>query len=597
MSETIDKPVAKHWFESAGRLYQHRIRDLSLLRRLSDAISLELGVQEAVQYVLEILIDELDVCNGSIMLYNEESEYLELRCVTGQSEDAPRVISSCLDGQPTGLRLRSGEGIAGTAHKNAEPILIQDTDRDPRFIKYADQALAVGSLLCLPLVIRHKTVGVINLSHSEKYAFDEADMHGLAVVTNQIAMALDNNENYQKIRMANIELEHKVRERTQHLEQANKELQQTRSSLIQSERLKALGQMASGVAHDFNNTLAGIIGNTQLLLRETDDEQIRERLQSVELAAKDGASTVRRIQEFSRIHVNSESELEALDLNQVIQDTIRITRPLWKDQAQNKGKTVKLTTRLGCIAPIQGNAAELREVLTNIVLNALDAMNGSGEIVVSSWQQGEEVFLAISDTGPGMTDETKGKLFDPFYTTKGPTNSGLGLSVAFGIIHRHNGTIEVQSICGKGTTFVIQLPQSLEPIKTVVEETPEHIPNAKILLVDDDRFVRESICMVLQHLGHTVSAATNGQDAIDQFAGGDFDLVFTDLGMPGLSGWDVAAGVKALNASVPVVLMTGWGRELDANEINSRGVDFLVTKPFEVNTIAGVLAAALGHQG
>jgi signal transduction histidine kinase/CheY-like chemotaxis protein len=591
VSQVIDNSAFKGWFENSGRLYEHRIRDLSLLRRLSDAISLDLGVEDAVQYILEILIDELDISNGSIMLLDPDTQFLTLRCVRGQTDECAQVEHHSAT-RPQGLQLKAGEGVAGTVFKEGRLIMIHDAPNDPRFLKHADQSVNIGSLLCLPLVIRNKVVGVINLSHTETHAFDEGEMHGLTVVANQIAMTLDNNESYQKIRSVNQELENKVLERTEHLEKANIELQQTKSNLIQSERLKALGQMASGVAHDFNNTLAGIIGNTQLLLETIDDKQVQERLRAVEMAAKDGAVTVKRIQEFSRINVNS--KLVPLDINQVITDTVTVTSPLWKDQVQKQGRTIDLTTQLGEVTPVAGNAAELREVFTNMILNAIDAMPDGGNIVISSWQQGAQVCLAVSDTGTGMTEETRDKLFDPFYTTKEAANSGLGLSVVFGIIRRHHGTIEVESIENKGSTFIISLPESFDEVP--VSEEPEEISEVSsvhILLIDDDPFVRDSVRMMLEHLGHKVSTATNGADGIEMFASESFDLVFTDLGMPGVSGWDVASGVKAINADVPVVLITGWGRELDATDVQAKGVDFVLPKPFELSTTAKILSAAL----
>lgn len=185
------------------------------MRRLSDAISLDLGLDDAVQYILEILMDELDISNGSIMLLNPETQFLTLRCVRGQNDESVS-IDRYDDSQPGGIRLRAGEGVAGTVFKEGRLIMIHDAKNDHRFLKYPGQSVTIGSLLCLPLVIRNEVVGVINLSHTETHAFDEAEMHGLTVVANQIAMTLDNNQSYQKIRNVNQELENKVLERTEH---------------------------------------------------------------------------------------------------------------------------------------------------------------------------------------------------------------------------------------------------------------------------------------------------------------------------------------------------------------------------------------------
>lgn len=583
----MEQPAIKGWFEKSGRLYEQRIRDLSLLRRLSDSISLELDVEQATDYILDIVIDELNITNGSIMLYDEVTGELNLQCARGELDPVQGRHALV---HP--LRIKKGEGIAGSVLQSGVPVLITDAEADPRFVSFEKQAVSVGSLLCLPLIVRGKSIGVLNLSHAEKSAFTEGDLHGLIVVANQIAMLLDNAANYKQVCRANAELEDKVKERTEHLEVANRELQQTRSSLVQSERLKALGQMASGVAHDFNNTLAGIIGNTQLMLEEVADPKLEERLRAVELAARDGAATIKRIQEFSR--VNRNTEFEPLDLNQLVRDTVKILSPLWKDQAQKRGQNIDLVTRLGKVPTVEGNAPELREVLTNILMNALDAMPTGGQIVLSSWSDDASACLAIADTGTGMSQEIRERLFDPFFTSKGPGNSGLGLSVAYGIVRRHGGNIEVETIEGKGTTFIVSLPASKAEIAPPIEREPiRTVPRAKILLIDDDPFVRNALKAMLEYVGHEVVTVDGGQEGIDRFDAEPFALVVTDLGMPGLSGWEVAAAVKQKRPVVPVMLITGWGREIDLDDAKARGVDFVLAKPFELSQVTNAIAEAL----
>ncbi len=405
-------------------------------------------------------------------------------------------------------------------------------------------------------------------------------------------MLLENAENYKKIRDINLALESKVLERTQHLEAANRELQETRTSLLQSERLSALGQMASGVAHDFNNTLAGIIGNTQLLLEEVKNEEVAYRLKAVELAARDGAATVKRIQEFSR--VNRDTEFVPLYLNELIQETATMTAPLWKDQAQRRGVTIALETRLGEVPAVEGNASELREVLTNMILNALDAMPAGGRLIISTELDQDKVVLTVEDTGAGVPAEVVDRLFDPFFTTKGPNNSGLGLSVAYGIIRRHSGKISVTSETGQGTRFRIELRPSKRCVTTPPVQDPiRQATPSRILLVDDDPFVRDVLMSMLQHAGHEVVAFECGQKALEQFSEEPFPLVLTDLGMPGMSGWDVAAAIRERNPLTRVIMITGWGRELDVAEAKSKGVDYVLPKPFELATVTNMVAEAL----
>jgi CheY-like chemotaxis protein len=361
---------------------------------------------------------------------------------------------------------------------------------------------------------------------------------------------------------------------------------------VQSEKLKALGQMASGVAHDFNNTLAGIIGNTQLLLSEVREQPVTERLKAIEMAARDGAATVKRIQEFSR--VKRTKEFVPVDVNELVLDVINITSPIWKDQLQKQGRTVELITNLNDLDAVSGNAAELREVLTNMIMNSLDAMPEGGEITISTWSDDRYVYIAITDTGAGMPVDVQQRIFDPFFSSKGPGNSGLGLSVAFGIIRRHGGEIYVASAEREGTTFTIQLPISgglVESQEDVLEEVTTD--RAKILLIDDDKTVRDVLSSMLAVAGHEVVSVESGVKGLEAFDSSEFDIVFTDLGMPEMSGWDVASAVKERNPSISVVMVTGWGRQLEEDEVRGKGVDLLLCKPFELIKVQSTVAEAL----
>jgi signal transduction histidine kinase/ActR/RegA family two-component response regulator len=590
LRHVLDRAAVKGWLEEAGDLYLQRVSELSMIRRLTDSISLGLDADKACGFILDILLEELDVTNASIMVYDESRDELVLKSARGQEDKAANSCPSRKLGY--GIRLRKGEGIAGKVFQEGRPILVNDVNSNSRFLKDPKQAVTIGSMLSLPLIIRGRTVGVLNLSHKQKNAFGQGEVHGLTIVANQIAMQLDNAENYQKLHAVNCNLEAEVRRRTSHLEKANRELRRTRSRLVQSEKLKALGQMASGVAHDFNNTLAGIIGNTQLLLAEVKEQPVTERLKAIEMAARDGAVTVKRIQEFSR--VKKTKEFVSVDVNELVQDVIRITSPMWKDQLQKQGKTIELTTRLNDLEAVAGNAAELREVLTNIILNALDAMPNGGMITISTWADDRYGHIAVTDTGLGMAADVQQRIFDPFFTSKGPGNSGLGLSVAYGIIRRHDGRITVASAEGEGTTFTIQLPICGGLVKHQ-EDLPEVETTdlAKILLIDDDKTVRDVLSAILTEAGHEVVSADSGGGGIEAFDSGEFEMVFTDLGMPEKSGWDVAAAIKRRNPAVPVVMITGWGRQLDEEEVREKGVDFLLCKPFELSKVQSTVAEAL----
>jgi signal transduction histidine kinase len=238
--------------------------------------------------------------------------------------------------------------------------------------------------------------------------------------------------------------------------------------LIQSEKLRALGNLASGVAHDFNNILAAILGRTQLLLRKVQDPDLLKWLKVIEQLANDGAETVERLQKFARIHrARSEKDFQKLDINEMVQEVIDVTRPKWKDEAELKGIKIEIEADLERLSKPTGNASEIKEVLTNLIFNSIEALPEGGKIAVKTWMDGEDVQISVSDNGLGMIEEVKKKVFEPFFTTKRDRNNGLGLSVAYGIITRHNGEITVESQPGEGTTFTIKLPTKQEKLERV----------------------------------------------------------------------------------------------------------------------------------
>jgi CheY-like chemotaxis protein len=358
-----------------------------------------------------------------------------------------------------------------------------------------------------------------------------------------------------------------------------------------------MGEMASGVAHDFNNVLAVVLGNIQLLLHQLDHlspEEIREGLKVIERSSKDGAETIRRMQEFTG--VRRDREFVTLSFNEIVTEVASITQPRWRDQTQKKGIQVRLTTQLGDIPMVMGNPSELREVLTNIVFNAVDAMPRGGELTITTQPQAEDwVEVRIADTGIGMTEEVKKRVFDPFFTTKGVTNSGLGMSVSYGIIKRHGGEILIESELGKGTSFIIHLPTGYGEEEAVVKEvTPvRESRQARILVIDDEDSVRDVLSRMLKAKGHQVAVASNGEEGIERFRSEPFDLVFTDLGMPKLSGWDVGKTIKTINPKVPIAMITGWGVELDRQKLNESGIDLSIAKPFNFDQVINLVSEAM----
>lgn len=360
-----------------------------------------------------------------------------------------------------------------------------------------------------------------------------------------------------------------------------------------AERLAVLGQMASGIAHEFNNVLAIVLANAQLLLRNVEKESSAlRRINAIEQAAKDGAQTVRRMQEFAR--VRKDERFVSVDVNKVASDVVEATKPRWREQAQREGHPVEMEVLLGKEMPVSGNPAELREVITNLVFNALDAMPRGGKISIKTVMDKRWVVITVADTGVGMSEEAQRKIFDPFFTTKGFSSSGLGLSVSYGIISRHGGEILVESAEGRGSVFTIRLPLREKGEEEVAAETASEIhKSASVLVIDDEKGVVQALSDTLSAMGHRVSTAMSGRDGVEMFKEMRHDVVFTDLGMPDMNGWEVARFIKQISPDTPVAMVTGWHVELNEEKMKVEGVDLVVNKPFEMDKLRRVMAEAL----
>jgi len=366
------------------------------------------------------------------------------------------------------------------------------------------------------------------------------------------------------------------------------------TKLLHAEKLKSLGELAGGVAHDFNNRLAAILGRTQLLKmtliplpgileKEKSVIELKEGLEVIERAAWDGAETVRRIQEFARRKEDGDY-LTSLDVNHIVEHALEATRTRWKDEAESRGIVVTIQRFLTPLPPVAGSASELGEVFINLINNALDAMPQGGQLILKTFREGGNVKIEVEDNGVGIPRALRERIFDPFLTTKGPQSSGLGLSVSYGIINRHRGTITVHSIEGQGTTFTIILPSDEGTGKKEKVMPPStKRKKARILVIDDERDLRKLLSDILTKYGHEVDIAADGIEGIELFEEKEFDLVFTDLGMPVMSGWQVAEKVKSINEKVPVVLITGWNIRMDESEIKGKGVDLVIQKPFAID--------------
>jgi PAS domain S-box-containing protein len=370
--------------------------------------------------------------------------------------------------------------------------------------------------------------------------------------------------------------------------------------LIQTEKLAALGIMAGGVAHDFNNLLMAILGNIQLMLPSISDDEIQRRLHNIEKAVQDGANTVRRLQKFTERTRDSQVPPAAVDVGEAVSDVVELTRPRWKNAMERSGRSIRFQLDLtpACFASI--SASDLREVLTNLVFNSVEAMPEGGVITFSCKPLDGQILLRVSDTGIGMSKEVSGKIFDPFYTTKGVGNSGLGLSVSWSLIARSGGEIRVQSKPGRGTTFEIYLPEAAPPFRAAEACESRSTPDSsRLLVIDDDLEILEILRDMLRLKGHRVVATDKGEEALQLLESEEFDLVLTDLGMPSVSGWDIAKRAKARNPQLPVILITGWGAQYEEDDLTDSGVDHVLSKPLSwdrlLETVTELLCPGAGR--
>ncbi|MBS0169121.1 MAG: response regulator [Nitrospira sp.] len=447
----------------------------------------------------------------------------------------------------------------------------------------------VASLMVLPLFRSRDLLGAIAMSYRQAPDADTEHRTQLRQLADQVAVALSNASDLAERKRA----ETSLRESHARLEQAMTDLQTAQQQMVQQERLRALGQMASGIAHDFNNTLSPIMGFSELLLiapqMSADPVQLKEYLQTINMAAKDAAKVVSRLREFYRPRLDADLA-GIVDLNSLVQQSVKLSQPKWKDQALGNGVAIEIKTELESVPPVAGHESELREVLTNLVFNAVDAMPKSGSITLRTKADGDHVRLEISDTGTGMTEEVRQRCLEPFFSTKGEKGSGLGLAMVYGIIKRLRGTIEITSAVGVGTTFSIRLPIQAEQ---ETSQTPEGNNLAgvrlQILVVDDDPLVGRVTGEYLRVAGHQVEVVTSAAEAVKRFNPERVHLVVTDHGMPNMTGRQLAEVIKRVSPQTPVVLLTG-GDEIEVTESASSAVDAELSKPLTMAALQRTLS-------
>jgi signal transduction histidine kinase len=383
------------------------------------------------------------------------------------------------------------------------------------------------------------------------------------------------------------------------------QLRETQRQIIQTERLRALGQMASGIAHDINNSLACILGFSDLLLshpKNLDDKRkLAEFLMFINIAARDAGNVVHRLREFYRKR-DDHGQLSSVNLNQIARDAVALSEPRWKTQAQSDGINVQIQIDLGDIPEIIGQPTELRETLMNLIFNAVDALifaRRDGVITLHTRTADAGVLVEVSDDGDGMADEVRAHCLEPFFTTKGERGTGLGMATVYGVVQRHQGNIDIRSAPDQGTAVTIWLPlpppaQPQQAAPRSAEGRPSR--SLRVLLVEDEATIQEMMAACLMEDGHEVELAGDGVAALEKFQEGRFDVVITDHAMPRMNGADMAAVIRKQSPRQPIVFLTGFGDMI--NDVTRQPVPtkHIIGKPVSIKVLREVLVRATSEE-
>ncbi|HYR59527.1 MAG TPA: response regulator [Chthoniobacteraceae bacterium] len=376
------------------------------------------------------------------------------------------------------------------------------------------------------------------------------------------------------------------------LEASRKELSAVQAQVTESERLRALGAMVNGIAHDFNNSLWTILGYGELLQgfcrTKPVAPEFAEYVAAIVNTSLEAVETITRLSDFQR-STNLSGARAPVSLNEIIEKALAFTRPRWEAEARGRGTPIEIVSSLGKLEPLLGSAADFCELFTQLILNAVEAMRQGGTITIQTHLAGEQIQVSFADTGFGMTPEVRGRCLEPFFTTKGGRSSGMGLAMVHGTVERSGGTLNIESAPGRGAKFIFAFPVAPACATAEPDEPADSDRPLRILAVDDHPMQTELIALALGEDRHVVATAANGHDAIERFDSEAFDLVITDKAMPGMSGDQLAAAIKAREPATPVIMLTGLGRISDEEEDVSEFVDLLVAKPASLKELRAAI--------
>ncbi|HEX6720948.1 MAG TPA: PAS domain S-box protein, partial [Burkholderiaceae bacterium] len=558
-----------------------QLQRLALLSRITRAIGERQDLRSIFQVVVARLEEELPVDFCGICMHDVGEHSLTVSCIGARSE-ATAVQLDMTQGTKVPI---DENGLARCVR--GQLVYEPDIAATPFPFPQRLASAGLGAMVIAPLLVESQVFGVLICARKAARSFSSGECEFLRQASEHTALA----SNHAQLNQA--------------VQQAYDDLRQTQQQFMQQERLRALGQMASGIAHDINNASSPVALSTEALLEREPNLSARARgyLEIIQRAVDDVAQTVARMGEFYRQR-ELQSALTPVDLNKLVRQVVDLTRARWSDMALQRGVAIEMRLELADnLALIAVAENQIRDALVNLVFNAVDAMPEGGILTLRTRLAADEgepsVVLEVSDNGIGMDEETRRRCLEPFFTTKGTRGTGLGLAMVYGVAQRHGAALDVESEPGKGTLVRLKFPTApAEPVVSSGTHRPPVSPK-KILIVDDDPMLLKSLRDALESDGHEVTAANGGQAGIDAFqaaltAGTPFPVVITDLGMPHVDGSKVAATVKATLPATRVLMLTGWGRRLVAEGETPPGVDAVLSKPPKIAELRSALAKYLG---
>jgi signal transduction histidine kinase len=569
--------------EEADTRLQTQLERTDLLNRITRSIAERLDIRSIYQVAIGSLEDRMPAAFACVCTYDPVASVLSVAQVGSKSGKLARELGMS-------ERTQIAVGNDGLA-RCLSGELVYEGDISGVAFPFPQRLAKSGvrSLVAAPLKIDSDVFAVMLVGRMEIHAFTSTDCEFLHQLSEHVSLA--------------------ARQAALHsnLQKAYDDLRQTQQAVMQQERLRALGQMASGIAHDINNAISPISLYTASLLENAQGlpERVTNYLETVKRVTNDVAATVARLREFYRER-ESETAMAPVNLNELVEQVVELTKARWSDMPLLRGVVISLKCEFAPdLPPVMAIAHEIREALTNLVFNAVDALPAGGQITVTTAVvevpaavgPGAEtrVLLDVTDNGSGMDEATRRRCMEPFFTTKGERGTGLGLAMVYGVVTRHGANIDIESAPGKGTRFRLEFhPADGTAAAAPRPETAGELRPMRLLLIDDDPFVLDSMRTVLELDGHTIAEASDGEAGVAAFraaleSGERFDVVITDLGMPHMDGNQVARTIKGLAPTTPVILLTGWGRRMQTEDDATSHVDVVLGKPPQLEELREAL--------